>query len=156
MAVGLTREPGDDNQEFRYAAYRHYIFWQYGSLGQGNWLVIPSCCVWAIRDHCPDATSGKQHYKMFLSLSFFLVYYSFVNYYICKTTTTKRWKNCTHTFSLLIFMNKCFPDWIMNKQKFMLHITGSTISQYFGKTTSTDIIPILQEYHRDDYSFWLQ
>ena len=52
--VGDAREPGDDNREFRYAAYWQYIFWQHGSICQCNMHVIPSCCVWKIREKYPD------------------------------------------------------------------------------------------------------
>ncbi|KAF0044761.1 hypothetical protein F2P81_003919 [Scophthalmus maximus] len=35
-AFGNVREPGDDNREYRHPAYRHFIFWQHGALGQGE------------------------------------------------------------------------------------------------------------------------
>nr|XP_055049182.1 P2X purinoceptor 7-like [Misgurnus anguillicaudatus] len=53
-AVTDTAEPGESNRQFRYAAYRQFVVWQYGSLGEGQRVVIPSCCVWKIRDRFPD------------------------------------------------------------------------------------------------------
>ncbi|XP_073723657.1 P2X purinoceptor 7-like [Misgurnus anguillicaudatus] len=53
-AVADVPEEGEDNRQFRHAAYRQYVAWQCGTLGAGNRVVIPSCVVWAIRDRFPD------------------------------------------------------------------------------------------------------
>lgn len=53
-AVVDLPDEGEDNRQFRHAAYRQFVAWQCGTLGPGLRVVIPSCCVWAIRDLFPD------------------------------------------------------------------------------------------------------
>lgn len=62
-AVADLPDPGQSYRQFRYVAYRQFVVWQYGALGQGHRVVIPSCCVWKIRNHYPDPL---QQYRGFI------------------------------------------------------------------------------------------
>ena len=51
-----------NNRGMRHGAYRQYVMWQYGRLGKGRRIVIPSCCVWAIRKAYPSADDKYRGY----------------------------------------------------------------------------------------------
>lgn len=42
------------SRRYRYTAYRQFVWWAYGHLGEGRRVVIPSCVVTAIRKAFPS------------------------------------------------------------------------------------------------------
>lgn len=54
LAVPRDQRDQDVNRGYCHTAFRQFILWHYGRLGAGNRRVVPSCCVWQIRDKFPD------------------------------------------------------------------------------------------------------
>ena len=50
----LVIEHPRNNENFRHSAYRQFVLWQHGRLGRGNRVVVPGCCVLAIRARYPS------------------------------------------------------------------------------------------------------
>lgn len=55
--VLVFQEDEDLKRANRHQAYRQFILWTHGRLTSGDRRVIPSCCVWRIRDRFPDPFS---------------------------------------------------------------------------------------------------
>lgn len=47
-------EDRDFNRGSRHTGYTQYIYWRHGKMGKGKRAVVPSCCVWAIRNKYPE------------------------------------------------------------------------------------------------------
>lgn len=61
--VLVLTEANDMNRANRHQAYRQFVLLRHGRLGEGIRRVVPSCCVWAIRDRFPDEFGQYTGYK---------------------------------------------------------------------------------------------
>jgi hypothetical protein len=67
MFVGVTNDVHEDepNNAKRKAAYRYYVQFKHGRLGQGNRVVIPDCIKDLIRSQYPDPNGEYMGHKDF-------------------------------------------------------------------------------------------
>ncbi|XP_071947387.1 P2X purinoceptor 7-like [Antedon mediterranea] len=49
-------EPEEANKSNRHHAYRLFVYWRHQRLMKGDRRIIPSCCVWRIRNEFPSPT----------------------------------------------------------------------------------------------------
>lgn len=58
VLVGLHHSTGvslsPNNRNYRYAAYKQFVWWRYGYLGARNRKVVPACATWKIRQRFPE------------------------------------------------------------------------------------------------------
>ncbi len=60
----FAQEPGNGARSMRHAAYRQFVLWRHGRLGNNIRRVIPSCVVWRIRDRFPSPDNLYTGYQV--------------------------------------------------------------------------------------------
>lgn len=63
FVLDINENMDDHNKSLRHAAYRQFTMWRCGYLGANNRKVIPSCCVWTIRDKFPNLAGNYTGYR---------------------------------------------------------------------------------------------
>ena len=50
-------------RSYRFAGYKHFLWWIHNQLGKGVRKVIPSCTLWSIREKYPSADGSYIPFK---------------------------------------------------------------------------------------------
>ena len=58
-------EDENHNKSLRHAAYHQFSLWRCQYLGANNRCVIPSCCVWKIRDKFPSLVGNYTGFRAY-------------------------------------------------------------------------------------------
>lgn len=58
------QEHREAQRQYRHAAYRQFLAWMNDRIFEGNRSVIPSCCIWRIRETFPDPSGHYAGLKM--------------------------------------------------------------------------------------------